>query len=128
MRDLQSFFTEAKRANCNLVKCGIDDHWRPYSVDCNYCDYAYDFIARFENFADDTKYIFETLNLTSLVPMSEIETKSNEVSGAKAEKEQRRRNYFRQLDNSTIESLIDMFKIDFEMFAYDPWSYIYPNK
>ena len=119
---------EAKRVECNPLSCNIDDHWRPYSVDCNYCDYKYDYIVRVEHFVDDTKYIFERLNLTSLIPMSEIEKKSNVVSGTKDEKESRRRNYFRQLDNSTVNELIDMFKVDFEMFGYDPMQYIFPNK
>ena len=64
------------------------------------------------------------MNLSSLIPQSAIEVKSNAVNDNEKRKERRRQNYFRKLSNSTLQKLIDLYKIDFEMFGYDPWDYI----
>ena len=52
--------TPTSRISTNLAdeNCEdkIDEHWRPFTFQCSYCDINYDLIGRMETWNDDIKY------------------------------------------------------------------------
>ena len=47
-----------------------NEHWRPYYINCDYCDIKYDFIGRVETFEKDLDFVSQIANfeIESLPP------------------------------------------------------------
>ena len=91
--------------------------FRPYHSNCYYCSVEYDFIGQLEDFEDDVMYIATKHNLTSLLPelmKSSRKSRERQISLNRAE------NYMAQLSISSKRRLFELYKLDFELFGYDP--------
>ena len=103
-----------------------DKHWTKYYSRCSYCDLSYSVIGRAETFSEDTKYIFLKSNLTSDIPLELAGFKSHltkkdrklmhEPNGGP---EARTLDYFKNVNQSVIQKLYEVYKIDFELFNYN---------
>jgi len=105
---------EGKRV-CNAPgksDCGFNGHWRPFVSRCAYCTTPYTIIAKFETFKEDLRYIGMIANITF------VDKVQNNPSGMNTE--QLTKIYFTQLDRSLVEALVQQYRLDFEMFDYDP--------
>ena len=47
----------------------VDQHWRPFTARCAYCDIPYDVVGRIETFQEDIRYILLKKNLTTVIPL-----------------------------------------------------------
>ena len=96
-------------------RCRLDKHWKPFLSRCGYCDLEYQVIARMENFVQDQEMIGRLANVT----FQKIE--SHKSSGGSTE--DLTRQYFADLDKDMKKKLYNIFKIDFDLFGYDPNQY-----
>ena len=115
------------------LKKTANEHWRPYYVNCDYCDIKYDFVGRLENFESDLMFVSKVANfdLSSLPPNA----LHNHPSGSDEryavpkkrsieEKDAKVKKYFSLLSKMQVKELYEMYKVDFEMFGYKPEPYV----
>ena len=98
-------------------------HWKKFYLRCSYCDLQYSVIGRAETYSEDTKYILLKANLTSNIPLEMAafhnhahEELTREPNG---EPEARTLEYFKNINQTVIQTLYEMYKIDFELFNYN---------
>ena len=112
-----------------------NEHWRPYYVNCDYCDIKYDFIGRVENFEYDFNYIAKKANISlKNLPENSIhyhasgshKSYSAPIKVSKKDKDKKVINYFSQLHAGQLKGLYNMYKVDFEMFDYKLYPYVKP--
>ena len=110
-----------------------NEHWRPYYINCDYCDIKYDFIGRVETFERDFNFVSQIANISlhSLPenalhyhPSGSEERYAVPKKLSKEEKVAKVANYFAQLQDWQLEQLYEMYKVDFEMFGYKLEPYV----
>ena len=103
-------------------------HWKKFYLRCSYCDLQYSVIGRAETYSEDTKYILLKANLTSNIPL-EMASFHNHVDYNNSDRklthepngkpEARTLEYFKNINQTVIQNLYEMYKIDFELFFYN---------
>ena len=100
---------------------------RPFGLKCSYCDINYDFIGRLETWNDDVSYIIRKRGLEKVLPLQKACNLKHH--SAKKERDQSTKQmtkaYFSKLNKKQKEALYHMYRMDFELFNYDPNIYIY---
>ena len=103
-------------------------HWKKFYLRCSYCDLQYSVIGRAETYSEDTKYILLKANLTSNIPLemaafhkhADFANKDKELAHeVNGEPEERTLEYFKKINQTVIQTLYEMYKIDFELFNYN---------
>uniref|UniRef100_A0A6P4DUA6 Carbohydrate sulfotransferase n=1 Tax=Drosophila rhopaloa TaxID=1041015 RepID=A0A6P4DUA6_DRORH len=114
----------------------FDEHWAPIYSFCTPCSVNFTIIGKTETFQRDSEFIIRQAGLESLLlglgklPQRKQRKIGNHArSGVKSEALVER--YFADLDRSTLDQLLKIYRIDFELFDYDyrkyydmvhPWS------
>ncbi|KAH8333779.1 carbohydrate sulfotransferase 11 [Drosophila kikkawai] len=114
----------------------FDEHWAPVYSFCTPCSVNFTIIGKTETFQRDSEFIIRQAGLESLLlglgklPQRKQRKIGNQArSGVKSEVLVER--YFADLDRSTLDQLLKIYRIDFELFDYDyrkyydmvhPWS------
>ena len=103
-------------------------HWKKFYSRCSYCDFQYSVVGRAETFIEDTKYILLKANLTSTIPL-EMASFHTHVDYNNSDRklthepngkpEARTLEYFKNINQTVIQNLYEMYKIDFELFNYN---------
>ena len=106
-----------------------DKHWLPLNEACQYCLIQYDFIGRIEKFDEDIRYVAERNNFIDILNRE----KTYHLHDAKALKKVKQTGtmdrqkkvtyYFSQLSKGLLSRLKQYYRVDFEMFGYDPNEY-----
>ena len=115
-----------------IHKCKSDFHWRPFISQCAYCHAPYTIIGKLETADEDQKYISHLANVTfPKIGNMASEFKDwqmiffyleyNKSSGGSTANLSRK--YFSEIDISTAKKLYELYKVDFEMFSYNPEEY-----
>ena len=107
-----------------------DKHWTPLNEACQYCLIQYDFIGRIEKFDEDIRYVAERNNFTHILNRE----KTYHLNDAKAlnkvkethtmDTQEKTTYYLSQLSKDLLSHLKQYYRIDFEMFGYDPNQYL----
>ena len=105
-----------------LNRSKINQHWRPYLSKCSYCDVNYDVIGRLESWNDDLDYIILKRGLENVLPLQKA--KNSHYHPTKQNTSKMTKEYFSMLSKKQKEDLYHMFRIDFELFNYDPEIYL----
>ncbi len=92
---------------------GINNHWKPQYFYCDFCHINYDYIGKVETFNDDLKFVMDKTGI-----FKGIEIQSN---GLNTSKNASNVDYFSQLDKERRNILRDLYKVDFDLFGYDPY-------
>lgn len=92
----------------------VDVHWRPFVSRCNYCNVDYTIIAKFETFGLDLDHIS---SMAGVKFSSKHDHQGGDTSLVTTK-------LFSQLPRRYGEQLYQVYKMDFEMFDYDPWKYL----
>ncbi|XP_030383179.1 carbohydrate sulfotransferase 11 [Scaptodrosophila lebanonensis] len=112
----------------------FDEHWAPVYSFCTPCSVNFSIIGKVETFQRDSEFIIRQAGLESLLlgklPQRKLRKIGNQArSGVKTEALVER--YFSELERSTLDQLLKIYRIDFELFDYDfskyydmvhPWS------
>ncbi|XP_034100413.1 carbohydrate sulfotransferase 11 [Drosophila albomicans] len=112
----------------------FDEHWAPVYSFCTPCSVNFSIIGKTETFQRDSEFIIRQAGLESLLlgklPRRKLRKIGNLArSGIKSEALVER--YFADLDRTTLDQLLKIYRIDFELFDYDflkyydmvhPWS------
>ena len=93
-------------------------HYRPYLPYCLYCDVEYDVIGKLEDFDEDIAYIAMKLNITEQLGLLHYVQHKTPEKGRSSQSEKIDM-YMSQLSPKMVQSLYNLYKIDFDMFEYD---------
>lgn len=94
-----------------------NDHWIPYWPHCHFCDLEYDVVGTMETVKDDFEFINNVSGLSSTnltIPWTNRRNGSSDTA----------LQYFTQLDENIVTSLIEIYRPDFEMFGYEFQPYL----
>ena len=93
----------------------MDEHWRPQYDLSLPCIIPYQFIGKFETLWPDLEYVLDNIyhvNSTQLGPVLDKKPTTANIA-----------NHFDQIPSHQKATLREIYKLDFEMFGYDPYSY-----
>ncbi|XP_075153966.1 carbohydrate sulfotransferase 11 [Haematobia irritans] len=103
----------------------FNEHWAPIYNFCTPCSINFTIIGKVETFNRDSEYIIRQAGLESLLlgklPKSALKRIGNLSKGMKTFTSLEK--YFSQIKRSTLDQLIDIYKLDFELFDYDYTKY-----
>ncbi|KAH8408173.1 hypothetical protein KR222_006147, partial [Zaprionus bogoriensis] len=105
----------------------FDEHWAPVYSFCTPCSVNFSIIGKTETFQRDSEFIIRQAGLESLLlgklPRRKLRKIGNlgRSSGVKSELLAER--YFADLDRTTLDQLLKIYRIDFELFDYDYMKY-----
>lgn len=104
----------------------FDEHWAPVYSFCTPCSVNFTIIGKTETFQRDSEFIIRQAGLESLLlgklPRRKLRKIGNQArSGVKSEELIER--YFAELDRPTLDQLLNIYRIDFELFDYDYLKY-----
>lgn len=112
----------------------FDEHWAPVYSFCTPCSVNFSIIGKTETFQRDSEFIIRQAGLESLLlgklPRRKLRKIGN-LGRAGVKSEQLAERYFADLDRTTLDQLLKIYRIDFELFDYDylkyydmvhPWS------
>ena len=108
------------------TNCPVNTHWRPYVTDCGYCSTNYTVIAKVDTFAADLEKISSLagVRLKKDVHSNQNFALSGKVAGRHQTSAELAHTYFTGLPRMYREQLYEAYKIDFDMFGYDPDIYL----
>jgi len=121
----QDVFSAAEKCAGVQKACG-DQHWRPYVASCSYCDVPYTVISKMETFDQDREQILRRAGVDlpdeKTEHMNKVETYTN-VNPDKLSTTDWIKKYFAELDEEDKVRLREIYKLDLELFNYDPFLY-----
>jgi len=97
----------------------VNNHWKPFYLNCNVCNQRYDLVLKMETFSRDSLYITKRLglhfdvNITSALERSD-EGRESQFETLKA---------FSHVRRSVKQALYDIYRRDFELFGYNAEQY-----
>ena len=104
---------------------GINEHWKPAYMHCNFCQIDYNVVGRIEKFEEYLDYIKQSTNLNlSVIHMHPSGAHTISKKKQKLDKKIKVRNYLSTLSSKQRTDLYNMFKIDFELFDYKEEEYL----
>ncbi|MEE6492855.1 hypothetical protein FKM82_016652 [Ascaphus truei] len=91
-----------------------DTHWKPMFHLCDPCNIQYDIVGKFETMKQDADYVLKTVGAPKNLTFPSIKHYSNESrTNGNISSE-----YFRNLPTKLLGHLMDIYRLDFSMFAY----------
>lgn len=102
-----------------LLRTPVDqynDHWVPYWLHCHLCEIEYDVIGKMETINEDIDFITEKSGLAAL-------NVTLPWANRRASKENLSLEYFKQLSQTQVEKLYQIYLPDFQMFGYEADQY-----
>ena len=104
----------------------LNVHWRPFSRLCIPCDVNYDFIGHLETLQPDSDFVLNEIapDLAGS-PEFRFPTATTGPSSLRYRQatETRIRNYFRNISAAVFGRLLRIYKLDFDLFGYNPLLY-----
>ena len=93
----------------------VNEHWVPYMTLCNPCMYKFKLVIRLENLAVDSMPLLERLGHSdgTRPVISRNNVRRSETDGL-----QHVTQAFRSIPSDIIDSLVELYKFDFQMFGY----------
>jgi len=102
-----------------------DFHWRPMSEACLPCHINYTLVGRFETLAQDAARVLRAVGVAGRVqfPLAVEAREPGDKMRGRSVAGNRTRRMFAQLAPDDVERLRQLYRDDFELFAYDPYAY-----
>ncbi|XP_037811560.1 carbohydrate sulfotransferase 11 [Lucilia sericata] len=103
----------------------FDEHWSPIYSFCTPCSINFTIIGKVETFNRDSEFIIRQAGLESLLLGTLPKTLSRKIGnlskGARTNISLEK--YFAEINRSTLDQLLKIYKLDFELFDYDYTKY-----
>ncbi|KAE8587336.1 hypothetical protein XENTR_v10021935 [Xenopus tropicalis] len=96
-----------------------DIHWMPMLELCNPCNIHYDIVGKFETITQDAAYVLRSIRAPKHLKYPDIKHHSNDSRT----NDLISKNYFRSLPKELFQKLINVYRLDFSMFEYNPYNY-----
>jgi len=96
----------------------FDEHWMPMWMLCSPCVVRYTAIAKMESFSEDTQFIINEAGLEDSLTV-EWKHRTGTVGNSDTIVD-----YYSQLTKSEIAALYTKYRLDFELYGYDPDPYL----
>ena len=119
--------TEAQLDQLNSPGVWVKLHWAPYWYTCGLCgDLTPDYILKTETLQGEVDYLLKLLKIPhkSLFPHSRISGPDDHSFDSAAYSHTVLDQYYSQLDKQQVIKLYNMYRLDFDMFGYQPHKYI----
>jgi len=100
-----------------------DQHWAPIHRLCPPCA-GFHAVARMETFSDDSQYIIQMAGLSHILEVPWRNEKRKSVRSTF----QLQLSYYRQLTPPQLERLVEVYRVDFETYGYDPRPFLWMAK
>merc|ERR1711962_1734011 len=94
------------------------EHWAPIHTLCPPC-VRYEIIARMETFFEDSEYIIERAGLSDVL---HVHWSNKKGTGSPF---QRDFSFYRLLSIEQVQALAAVYRLDFELYGYDPEPYFW---
>jgi len=91
----------------------VNMHWKPVYINCGPCKQRYDIIMKMETLSRDTQYLKDLLHLNIDIKFTHHQGLHGHTSNNITVE------YFKQLSRKQKNNLLQMYKLDFELFGYD---------
>jgi len=95
----------------------FDEHWMPIWMLCSPCIVRYNVISKMETFAEDTQFTLEEAGLDNIL---EVEWKHRTGTGGSSDTIM---DYYSQLTTAEVAELFHKYRLDFELYEYNPEPY-----
>uniref|UniRef100_A0A1A9WUW0 Carbohydrate sulfotransferase n=1 Tax=Glossina brevipalpis TaxID=37001 RepID=A0A1A9WUW0_9MUSC len=110
----------------------FDEHWAPIYSFCTPCSIEFNIIGKLETFARDSEFIIREAGLEYLLldklPKNKLSRIGNLSKGSKTNFLMEI--YFSEINRTTLDQLLNIYRWDFELFDYDfkkYYDYIIPD-
>lgn len=102
----------------------FDEHWAPYYQFCSPCAVNFSVVAKVETLSRDSAYVIHQLGLGHVLGRTVGDRRTRLRTVMNKSKDGRNttallKYYFSQLDEPMLDSLLEIYGVDFEMFGYD---------
>ncbi|CAD7078881.1 unnamed protein product [Hermetia illucens] len=102
----------------------FDEHWTPVYKFCTPCSINYTLIAKVETLQRDTDYIIRQAGLEALLLGKLPKSRMRKISNRAAHNTRGLiEKYFSQVDRKTLDEIINIYRLDFELFNYNLTKY-----
>ena len=91
----------------------FDPHWSPYNIDCSPCILNYNAILKLESGTSDEDYMMSTSGLKELAEVEVLHVTDGGKSHSFIEE------FYSQISCQTLEKLVEIYFMDFELYEYD---------
>ena len=88
----------------------MDEHWKPQYLQCNPCEFAFDFIGKVETMEVDMKYVMRHFYKESVENIAH----RNAMPPAKNIS-----TYYKSLEAKDLAALFSLYNLDFKLFGYE---------
>ncbi|XP_053330321.1 carbohydrate sulfotransferase 8-like [Spea bombifrons] len=93
-----------------------DIHWLPMHRLCDPCNIHYDFFGKYETIKEDADYVLRAIGAPERMTYPSVkhypnESRTNDMMSGM---------HFRNLSRPLVDRLIDIYKLDFNLFEYSP--------
>lgn len=103
----------------------LDEHWAPIYKFCTPCSIPFKVIGKVETFNRDSEFIIRQAGLESLLlgklPTSILKKVGNLAKGTRTDRLLAK--YFKDIDVMLLEQLLNIYRLDFELFDYNYTKY-----
>lgn len=98
-----------------------DEHWKPISLQCNMCEFDFDYIIKYENFKEEIDYLVGVLQESGRLPMGfHLQWENRGGTDAQATTQK----YLRLVSQDKLQLLYEKYHYDFMYFGYTMDGYI----
>jgi hypothetical protein len=97
----------------------MDNHWKPYTIICQVCQFNYNFIGKYETFKNDLNFLLNRLNIS--------DWNNEKRRGTSGHTTWDYRQLFSSLSDDLICRLKHLYRDDFNLFDYRLEDYVDRN-
>ena len=107
-----------KEADCQSDgSCSMNQHWMPLDNVCSFCALNYSLVSSMETFGEDYARVSKLLGVEVLE-----KEKEQHVHTAPASIQNVTAAHFALVPQDVVQRINQVYKLDFEMFDYNPYS------
>jgi len=102
----------------------MNEHWRPQYLDCSPCHHKFDLFLKVETLEKDKEAVFKLLGYNNSTDDAYLELESTWKQWSNPSKKLKDETfYFSQLNQELLQSLYNIYELDFELFGYSAKKY-----
>ena len=109
------------------MRCQVNRHWQPYNARCAFCSVHYDFVGKQESYDADWAHVLRSVSADSAEDGGGAGSEDHQLNPSLKvglTDEERTYSLFSGLSARTRQRLYRAYKLDFELFGYDPEPYL----
>ena len=102
-------FTEFLRYVGDSDINSMNEHWKPISKLCNFCDIEYNFVGSFEHLSEDTEKVLRLLNLSQVISFPGKQKRYDRYNPEQL---------INEVPKDVLGRALDKYHTDYKLFSY----------